>query len=393
MPGAWALSNPSAEKQRKTKWSSINYESFTIHETMQRVGTQPRFTRNNYENCGGCLYDGQRSLCQPRFSFPRAENWQITSIGSVTTGGTGTGAGLSSQGAVLLSHDGHWLFVCNAGSDEISVFEITPGNLQLVDKISSGGRLPLSLTQHHNLLYVLNAGGTVGDKDNMTGFLFAGGRLVPLPDSTRALSGDNTGPAQVSFTQDGTALVVTERLTSLIDTFTLGDDGLATTHQMFQSQGSTPFGFAVGRNDRIFVSEASGVPNGSSASSYRISEAGDLAVISATVPTEQQAACWLTLARDEHFAYTANAGSGSISGFSVAPDGTLHLLAPNGVTAVTGLGSHPVDLAASRDGRFLFALANGNGTLASFHVTSRGSLQSLGFASGIPASAAGLAAR
>ncbi len=307
--------------------------------------------------------------------FQRAENGQITGVGSVTTGGTGTGAGLSSQGAVLLSHDGHWLFVCNAGSDEIS------------------GRLPLSLTQHHNLLYVLNAGGTVGDKDNMTGFLFAGGRLVPLPDSTRALSGDNTGPAQVSFTQDGTALVVTERLTSLIDTFTLGDDGLATTHQMFQSQGSTPFGFAVGRNDRIFVSEASGVPNGSSASSYRISEAGDLAVISATVPTEQQAACWLTLARDEHFAYTANAGSGSISGFSVAPDGSLHLLAPNGVTAVTGVGSHPVDLAASRDGRFLFALANGNGTLASFHVTSRGSLQSLGFASGIPASAAGLAAR
>ena len=117
---------------------------------------------------------------------------------------------------------------------------------------------------------MLNASGTLGDTDNMTGFLFAGGRPVPLPDSTRALSGDNTGPAQVSFTQDGTALVVTERLTSIIDTFTLGDDGLATTHQMFQSQGSTPFGFAVGRNDRIFVSEASGVPKGGSASSYRI---------------------------------------------------------------------------------------------------------------------------
>src|SRR5438552_4066728 len=153
-------------------------------------------------------------------------------------------------------------------------------------------------------------------------------------------------------------------------------------NQMFQSQGTTPFGFAVGRGDRIFVSEASGVPNGSSASSYRISEAGDLAVISATVPTEQKAACWLTLSFDERFAYTANAGSGSISGFSVAPDGTLRLLSPSGVTAVTGAGSHPVDLAESGDGRFLFALANGNGTLASFHVTSNGALQSLGFASG-----------
>ena len=325
--------------------------------------------------------------------FQRAENGQITSAGSMATGGAGTGAGLSSQGSVLLSHDGRWLFVCNAGSDEISVFASAAGNLQLVDKISSGGRQPVSLAQRHNLLYVLNAGGIVGDKDNMTGFLFAGGKLIPLPDSTRALSGDNTGPAQVSFTRDGAAIVVTERLTSIIDTFTLDDDGLATSHRTFASAGATPFGFAVGQRDRIFVSEASGVPNGSSASSYSLSEDGDLNLISATVPTEQEAACWLTLSLDERFAYTANAGSGSISGFSVAHDGTLRLLDPSGVAAVIGAGSHPVDMAQSHDGRFLFALANGNGTITSFHITPSGSLQSLGFASGIPASSAGLAAR
>jgi len=326
--------------------------------------------------------------------FQRAENGQITSAGSVATGGAGNGAGLSDQGAVLLSQDGRWLFVCNAGSDEISLFAIAPGSLQLVDKVSSGGHLPLSLTQRHNLLYVLNAGGTVGDKDNLTGFVFAGGRLVPLSESTRALSGDNTGPAQVSFTQDGNALVVTERLTGLIDTFTLGDDGLATTHKTFQSQGPTPFGFAVGRNDRIFVSEANaGVNNGSSASSYTVSPASDLEVISGAIPTRQSSACWLTLSPDGRFIYTANAASGSISGFSVALDGSLHLLDPSGVSAAIGAGSHPVDMAESRDGRFLFVLANGNGTLGSFHVSPSGSLQSVGFASGIPASAAGLAAQ
>src|SRR5260370_40572319 len=82
------------------------------------------------------------------------------------------------------------------------------------------------------------------------------------------------------------------------------------------------------------------------------------------------AACWLTLSLEERFAYTANAGSGSLSGFSVAPDGTLHLLNPGGIAAVIGVGSHPVDMAVSRDGRFLFYLANGNGTLNSFRVTS-----------------------
>jgi len=96
-------------------------------------------------------------------------------------------------------------------------------NVQLVNKVSSGGHRPLSLAMQQNLLYVLNAGGSVGDKDNVTAFLFVDGNLVALPGSTRALSGDNTGPAQVSFTKDGDVLIVTERLTSLIDTFTLGE--------------------------------------------------------------------------------------------------------------------------------------------------------------------------
>jgi len=326
--------------------------------------------------------------------FQRAENGQVTSAGGVATGGTGSGAGLSNQGAVLLSHDGRWLFVCNAGSDDVSVFSTRSGHLQFANKVNSGGRVPLSLAMHHNLLYVLNAGGSVGDKDNVTAFLFVDGNLVALPGSTRALSGDNTGPAQVSFTKDGEVLIVTERLTSLIDTFTLGDDGLAVSHPTSPSSGATPFGFAVGQNNRLFVSEASGVPHGSSASSYTVLDSGDLAVISASVPTEQQAACWLTLSLDERFAYTANAGSGSLSGFSVAPDGTLHLLNPGGIAAVVGVGSHPVDMAVSRDGRFLFSLANGNGTLNSFRVTSSGALQPVGLATGgITASATGLAAQ
>jgi 6-phosphogluconolactonase len=326
--------------------------------------------------------------------FQRDEHGNVKGAGSVATGGTGSGSGLSSQGSVLLSRDGRWLFVCNAGSDDISVFANGHDGLQLVDKVSSGGQLPLSLTLHGNLLYVLNAGGTVGDKDNVTAFLFADSRLIALPGSTRSLSGANTGPAQVSFTSDGTGLIVTERLTGLIDTFLLGDDGTASAHKTFSSVGPTPFGFAVGRGDRLFVSEANaGVSNGSSVSSYAVSDEADLAVISGAVPTKQSAACWLILSHDGRFVYTANAGSGSISGFSVAEDGALHLLDSSGVTAVTGAGSHPVDMAESRDGRFLFALANGNGTLGAFHVTSSGSLGSLGFTGGIPTSAAGLVAR
>jgi len=321
--------------------------------------------------------------------FQQDEHGALHGAGSVATGGGGTGGGLSDQGSVILSHDGQWLFVCNAGSDEISVFSTAHNRLQLVDKVNSGGQMPVSLALHHNLLYVVNAGGLAGGQDNITGFFFVDGRLVALPGSTRALSADNTGPAEVAFTHDGNTLIVTERLTNLIDTFTVGDDGLTAVHQTFASAGADPFGFSVGQHDRIFVSEATD----STASSYSVSDDGDLNVISASVPTKQHAACWLTLTPDEHYAYTADAGSGTLSGFSVAADGSLHLLEPDGVAAVIGNGSHPVDMAPSNDGRILFSLANGNGTLNAFRIAADGSLKSLGAASGIPASAAGLAAR
>jgi 6-phosphogluconolactonase (cycloisomerase 2 family) len=215
-----------------------------------------------------------------------------------------------------------------------------------------------------------------------------------LSGSARALSGDNTGPAQVSFTDEGDTLVVTERNTNLIDTFGLDDDGLVTNHKLFQSAGLTPFGFAVGRRDQIFVSEAGGgAAKASSASAYSVSEDGDLEVLSAAVPTEQTAACWLVTSPDERFLYTANAGSGTISGFSIRPEGGLQLISAGGITAVTGAGSHPVDMALSHDGRFFYSLANGNGTLGAFRTKPNGSLEPLSVVFGIPASAAGLTGR
>jgi 6-phosphogluconolactonase (cycloisomerase 2 family) len=339
---------------------------------------------------GGALYTMDNAAgANHVLIFERSENRGLTGAGSFATGGAGTGAGLSSQGSVLLSRDNRWLFVCNAGSSEISVFAVSREGLTLADKVDSGGQMPVSLALRQNLLYVLNAGGGAGGKDNITAFIFAGGKLVALPDSTRALSADNTGPAQVSFTREGGALVVTERLTSLIDTFSVGDDGLAVSHKIFQSSGATPFGFDVGGENRLFISEAAS----GSASSYTISEDGDLTVISAAVPTKQAAPCWLLSSHNGRFVYTANAGSGSISGFRVGPDGSLELLDADGRTAVTGDGSHPVDMAQSHDGRFIYGLANGNGTLNAFKAKPNGSLEPLMAVSGIPTSAAGLAGR
>src|SRR5688572_11916385 len=62
---------------------------------------------------------------------------------------------LASQGALAIN-DNDFIYAVNAGSNEISVLEVTPDGLTFVHKISSGGVRPISLTISGDLLYVLN---------------------------------------------------------------------------------------------------------------------------------------------------------------------------------------------------------------------------------------------
>jgi hypothetical protein len=59
-------------------------------------------------------------------AWKRAAHGTLTGPVLTATGGAGSGAGLSSEGSVLLTRDARWLFVCNAGSDEISRPKGTP---------------------------------------------------------------------------------------------------------------------------------------------------------------------------------------------------------------------------------------------------------------------------
>lgn len=319
--------------------------------------------------------------------FERRANGTLTPVGSYATGGLGTGAGLGNQGGVLLSADQRWLLAVNAGSDEISVFAVEPDGLTLIDRIGSGGSQPISLALDRKLLYVLHA----GSPNDITGFTQGSdGHLTPLPGSTVALSAAMTAPAQVSFSPDGSTLAVTEKGTNNIDTFTVDRYGVAAGPITRASVGNTPFGFAFGKWDYLLVSEAVT----GAITSYRLGENGALQVVSPSVSTLQTAACWVVVSNDGRFAYTTNAGSGSISGFLVGQDGSLTLLNADGRTGETGIGSAPIDMAFSGNGRYLYTLNSGTGTISAFAVDGRdGSLRSISGASGLPGSANGLAAR
>jgi 6-phosphogluconolactonase (cycloisomerase 2 family) len=327
--------------------------------------------------------------------FDRDRNGKLTAAGEFPTEGRGTGTGLGNQGAVILDPSNRWLFVANPGSDDISVFAVDRDGLTLVERAPSNGESPISLTYSRNLLYVLNAGGSVGGSDSIAGFAVeADGRLTPIPGSTRPLSGQATGPAQVQFNSDGDLLVVTEKGTDLIDTYTVDAAGIPSGPIVHPSVGDTPFGFAFGKRDQLFVSEAAGGALGqSSVSSYVLDRDGTLDVVSPAVATTETAACWVVVSNDGRFAYTTNAGSGSVSAFRIGFDGALTLLDRDGRTGLTGKGSAPIDMAVSNDGRNLYTLNSGTGAISAFRVKRDGSLGGLPTLKGLPVSANGLAAR
>lgn len=316
----------------------------------------------------------------------------LAAAGHVSTQGLGSGGGLGSQGALVLSKSRRWLFAVNAGSNDVSVFKVGSDAAMPVfaSKVASGGVQPTSIAVHGDLVYVLNAGGS----GNIAGFrLDTAGVLTPIAGSVRALSGAATAPAQVGFSRGGETLVVAERATNLLSVYDIGDDGVATAARTVPSAGQTPFGFAFDRRDHLLVSEAfGGAANASALSSYDLDD-GALQVVSASVPTLQSAACWVALTPNGRYAYTTNTGSGSVSGYRVARGGQLTPLSADGRTGVTGAGTAPIDASVSRDGGTLYVLTAAAGTVSAFRVNSDGTLAALPSSAGLPTSAAGLAVR
>ena len=190
----------------------------------------PRPAERNFQ--AGAVYVLTNQVDNMVAVFSRNAFGTLTPAGQFSTGGAGDPVPqgtdpatdpLASQGAVVLDQGHQFLFAVNAGSNQISVLQITPTGLDLVDVVDSGGIRPISLTIRDNLLYVLNEGGT----PNITGFTIgADGTLTPLAGSTEPLIGGTAAdPAEVSFNPNGTLLIVTEKAGNRIDTYTINGTG------------------------------------------------------------------------------------------------------------------------------------------------------------------------
>jgi len=321
-------------------------------------------------------------------AFRRNADGSLQEGRKFSTGGRGSGGvidPLGSQGSLTLTQDHSLLLAVNAGSGDISVFRVHGAMLSLIDRVPCGGSEPVAVAQHGSLVYVVNAGGS----SNVTGFsLERNGRLKPIPDSIAFLTASNSGAASLSFSPDGQFLLVTEKITNNIDGFHIQTDGTLGPIVVNPSVGPGAFAVLFAPNGTALVTETGpmGGNNAAAISSYAVLPNATLSSISASVPTLGAASCWQAVTPDGRFVYTANTGSSTISGFSIAANGALTPLAGT-IVATLPAGSLDLDSAISADGKFLYTLDSGTGTVSILGINQDGSLTNLGDAGGLSASA------
>ena len=281
-------------------------------------------------------------------------------------GGAGTGAVLGSQGSLQITPDGRYLIAADPGSSEISVLRVRPdGTLKLTkgSPVSSGGIEPVSIAVYGKLVYVANEGdGTSGS--NYTGFRFnSGGRLTPLAGSTVPLA-PTALPGDILFNSTGTNLVgievgTTDPSTFLIDSFSVGENGLLTPApgSPFPAEAAGPFGSEFSPTDpgHLYVSNAHAGAGNGSVSAFAVSSDGSLSSVAGSpYPDGQTAPCWVEISHDGRYLFTVNTGSTSISSYEILADGSLQLL--TSTPFQSGVGIRPFDARLDPSGAYLYVV-------------------------------------
>jgi len=316
--------------------------------------------------------------------FTRDADGALSQAGGYETGGAGDGkAHLTSQGSVTLTGDGRHLLVTNADSGDVTVFAVGDGALNLVGRTPAGSA-PKSVTEHDGAVFVLSTG-----TPSVVGFRLTTGGLESRADGYALRAGAD--PAQVAFSPDGSAVVVTERGTDSIVAFPVAADGSLGASQIVASSGPTPYGFAFTSGGTLVVTEAFRAQKGAAAaSSYRV-DGATVTPVSTSVGNGRSEICWAVVTSDDAYAFTTNFADGAVSRFAIGADGRLSL---DDAAAGTTVDGRPGlrDEGLTGDGRYLYAIDANSGTIFGWAVGDAGELAPVGSWGGLPATVAGLAA-
>ena len=309
---------------------------------------------------------GQNRILAFRFRRSRLEP-----LGEFPTGGMGTidrgiEGSLDAEGQIAVDRSRRLLFAVNQGSDTLAVFRIgRDGRLSPAagSPFPAGGRAPASIGLAGDLLVVANKAQDpnrdLGSaRPALTTFRVASsGTLTPTGRSTRL-------PADTSPTQ---ALVLSGRVvagtleTGPFVSYALGQDG-----SLARAPGSPlepePSIFDPGYQGARWAIGLVPHPTrpllyaDQSASHqllvYAYEPTGKLRFVQAVNNSGARLPCWTTVSRDGRFLYTANAGNGSVSAFSLADPAKPRHLQTLGLRR----GANPWGLALDPSGKTLFVV-------------------------------------
>ncbi|MFF3446723.1 lactonase family protein [Streptomyces sp. NPDC002667] len=320
--------------------------------------------------------------------FARGDDGTLNASGTYATGGKGGDQvdaptdSLASQGSLVYDDASGMLLAVNAGSGTVTSFRVEGSRLKDRHVVSSGGEFPASIAVHGRVAYVMNAGG----RGSVQGFSISGEGLRPLAGSHRSLGLNNkdiplfsSSPGEVAFTPDGRDLIVTTKSANTVEVLPMRRNGLPAVAApvVNRSAGAVPFAItfdATGR--RMLVAEAAK----STVTTYKVRHDGTLKVLQKPLPNGQETLCWLERAGD-HF-YGGNTGNSTVTGYRMDRHGRLSLTNDVGIATPPSAKSQGViDLAVTRDERFVYVQNAVSGTVDGFRVRTDGSLAKITTAS------------
>ncbi|WP_416959925.1 lactonase family protein [Streptomyces sp. Agncl-13] len=321
--------------------------------------------------------------------FKRAQDGTLSAAGSYATGGKGGDQvdaptdSLASQGSLVYDDRSGLLLAVNAGSNTVTSFRVEGQKLTGRHVIGSGGDFPASIAVSGRIAYVMNAGGA----GSVQGFRLTAGGLAPLSDTHRSLGLDNkkvplfsSSPGQVAFTPGGRELVVTTKSANTVEVFPVARDGRPARRAVVNdSAGAVPFAITFDKAGRMLVAEA----KDSTVSTYKVRADGTLKTVQKSLPNGQDTLCWLERAGD--FFFGGNTGNSTVTGYRTDRHGKLALTNDVGVATPPSAKSQGViDLAVTKDQKFLYVQNATSGTVDGFRVGRDGSLTKIGTTTGLP---------
>ncbi|MDQ0714962.1 6-phosphogluconolactonase (cycloisomerase 2 family) [Streptomyces luteogriseus] len=324
--------------------------------------------------------------------FARDAQGKLKPGGAYATGGRGGDQvdaptdSLASQGSLVYDHASGLLLAVNAGSGTLTSFRVEGTKLKNRRIIDTSGEFPSSIAVRGKVAYVMNAGG----EGSVQGFRITAKGLVPMRGSYRSLGLANedvprfdTSPGEVEITPNSRNLVVTTKGNNTVEVFPLKRNGLPAVAEpvVNKSAGNVPFAISFDRSgSRMLVAEA----EKSTVTTYKVKHNGKLKVLQKPLANGQEVLCWLERAGD--YFYGGNTGNSIVTGYRMDKHGRLALTNEVGVATPPSAQSQGViDIAVTKDAKFVYVQNATSGTIDGFRVEKNGSLTKVTTAEGLPA--------